>query len=55
MDKKKVYCQNCGHNCHCGGYCFQDYGEKQETLCCTHCRHIEKNEKGKNNGKNENI
>ena len=42
MDKKKVYCQNCGHNCHCGGYCFQDYGEKQETLCCTYCRHKEK-------------
>jgi len=38
----KEYCQNCGHNCHCNGYCFQNYGEKQETLCCTHCRHNEK-------------
>ena len=38
-------CQNCGHNCHCGGYCFQDYGKEQETLCCTNCQHIEKEEK----------
>lgn len=38
-------CQNCGHNCHCKGYCLQDYGEKQETLCCTHCRHEEKDKK----------
>ena len=41
MSKKNKKCQNCGHNCHCGGYCFKDYGEKQETLCCTHCRHEE--------------
>ena len=39
------YCQNCGHKCHCDGYCFQNYGEKQETLCCTHCRHKENEEK----------
>ena len=44
-EKEKKYCQNCGHNCHCGGYCFQDYDEKKETLCCTHCRHEEKQEK----------
>ena len=45
MNKNKKHCQNCGHTCHCGGYCFQDYSEKQETLCCTHCRHEEKEEK----------
>jgi len=41
--KKK--CQNCGHNCHCKGYCLQDYGEEEQTVCCTYCRHEEKDEK----------
>jgi hypothetical protein len=41
-------CQNCGHNCHCGGYCFKDYGEEKETLCCTNCRHEEKTKKPEN-------
>jgi hypothetical protein len=38
----KEKCQNCGHDCHCKGYCLQDYGEKNETVCCTQCRHEEK-------------
>ena len=33
------YCQNCGHNCHCGGDCMKDYDGKGEILCCGHCRH----------------
>ena len=41
----KEYCQNCGHICHCKGYCLQDYGEKNETVCCTQCRHKENEEK----------
>lgn len=41
----KEKCQNCGHNCHCKGYCLQNYGEEAETVCCTHCRHKEKEEK----------
>ena len=41
--KKK--CQNCGHNCHCKGYCLQDYDEEEQTVCCTQCRHEEKEEK----------
>lgn len=40
----KEKCQNCGHDCHCKGYCLQNYGEKNETLCCTQCRHKEKEE-----------
>ena len=32
------YCQNCGHEAHCGENCYQNYGEIEKTLCCTHCR-----------------
>ena len=41
----KIFCQNCGHNCHCEGFCLQDYGQKEATVCCTHCRHKEIEEK----------
>jgi len=38
-------CQNCGHNCHCGGKCKQEIvnenGEKYKIECCGHCRHKE--------------
>jgi len=40
------YCQNCGHNCHCGGKCMQEQinedGKKYKIECCGHCRHEEK-------------
>ena len=32
------YCQNCGHEAHCGENCLQDYGESEKTVCCTTCR-----------------
>ena len=36
-------CQNCGHDCHCGGKCKQEvtneFGEKYKIECCGHCRH----------------
>ena len=32
------YCQNCGHEAHCGENCYKNYGESEKTLCCTHCR-----------------
>ena len=41
----KEYCQNCGHICHCKGYCLQVFGEKNETVCCTQSRHKENEEK----------
>ena len=41
----KEKCQNCGHDCHWKGYCLQDYGEKNETVCCTQWRHKENEEK----------
>tara|TARA_Y100001972_G_scaffold61319_1_gene75105 strand:- start:152 stop:313 length:162 start_codon:yes stop_codon:yes gene_type:complete len=41
----KIFCQNCGHKCHCEGFCLQNYGEKEATVCCTHCRHEEIEEK----------
>tara|TARA_R110000765_G_scaffold174569_1_gene279178 strand:- start:61 stop:219 length:159 start_codon:yes stop_codon:yes gene_type:complete len=44
-----IYCQNCGHNCHCDKYCWQKYDEAGETLCCRNCRHEEKEEKITNN------
>ena len=40
MTKKIQKCQNCGHDCHCGGHCIKDYDGKGEILCCSHCRHI---------------
>ena len=32
MEEKETFCENCGHNCHCGGKCKQEivdeFGEK---------------------------
>ena len=33
------YCQNCGHICHCGKNCEQNYDGKDHIICCSHCRH----------------
>jgi hypothetical protein len=38
MVNSQIYCQNCGHESHCGEKCLQNYGEKEKTVCCTHCR-----------------
>ena len=36
------YCNNCGHQCHCGSACKQEvvseFGEKYEIECCKQCR-----------------
>ena len=37
MNNNIEYCLNCGHESHCGENCYQDYGESQKTVCCTHC------------------
>ena len=46
MEEKKTNCQNCGHDCHCGGKCkreeVNELGEKYEIECCGNCRHEEK-------------
>jgi len=38
-----AYCQNCGHDCHCGGKCMQEqineFNEKYKIECCGNCRH----------------
>ncbi len=38
-----VNCQNCGHDCHCNGNCYQMHkdgdGKDIEILCCSNCRH----------------
>ena len=38
MNNNTEYCLTCGHESHCGENCYQDYGESEKTLCCTHCR-----------------
>ena len=38
MVNSQIYCQNCGHESHCGENCYQDYGEPEKTLCCINCR-----------------
>jgi hypothetical protein len=40
MEKNKTNCDKCGHDCHCGGYCFE--GKDKEGVCCTRCQHEEK-------------
>ena len=49
MEEKKTNCQNCGHDCHCGGKCRQEvtneFGEKYKIECCGNCRHEEKTKK----------
>ena len=46
MNKKTVYCDNCGHVCHCGNKCEQEiineFNEKYKIECCGHCRHEKK-------------
>ena len=39
MTKIIQKCQNCGHDCHCGGHCMKNYDGNSEILCCSHCRH----------------
>ena len=43
MDEIKKYCDNCGHECHCGEKCKQEYtdgdGERYEMQICGNCRH----------------
>ena len=31
-------CKNCGHESHCDGKLYKDFGEKKEVLVCYHCR-----------------
>ena len=31
-------CKNCGHESHCDGKLYKDFGEKKEVLVCHHCR-----------------
>jgi len=43
MEKDKIYCNDCGHECHCGEKCKQEYtdgdGERYEMQICGNCRH----------------
>ena len=36
------YCNNCGHQCHCGSPCMKEHkdgdGKKIEIECCKQCR-----------------
>ena len=49
MTEIKNYCDNCGHECHCGEKCSQEYtdgdGERYEMQICGNCRHEKKNTK----------
>lgn len=49
MEKKQIFCENCGHNCHCGTKCTQkiinEFNEQYKIECCAHCRHRETEEK----------
>ena len=46
MEKNKDYCDACGHECHCGEKCKQEYtdgdGERYEMQICGNCRHERK-------------
>ena len=48
MQKDKIYCDNCGHECHCGEKCSQEYtdgdGERYEMQICGSCKHKGKKE-----------
>ena len=44
----KKYCQNCGHDCHCGKDCIKEYDKGTKILCCGQCRH-EDNKKNTTN------
>ena len=41
----KKYCQNCGHDCHCGGDCMKNYDGESEIKCCGNCRHDKEEKK----------
>ena len=51
MAEIKNYCNNCGHECHCGEKCSQEYtdgdGERYEMQICGNCRHEKKTQNGK--------
>jgi hypothetical protein len=51
MEKNKDYCDACGHECHCGEKCKQEYtdgdGERYEMQICGSCRHEKKAQNGK--------
>ena len=51
MPKDKIYCNDCGHECHCGEKCSQEYtdgdGERYEMQICGTCRHKKKTQNGK--------
>ena len=40
--KKMEYCNNCGHECHCGSPCMKEHtdgdGKKIQIECCKQCR-----------------
>jgi hypothetical protein len=42
MAKSLKNCKNCGHNCHCGGKCKQNYtggdSKKIKIVCCHNCQ-----------------
>jgi hypothetical protein len=46
MAEIKNYCDNCGHECHCGEKCKQEYtdgdGERYEMQICGSCQHESK-------------
>jgi len=46
----KNYCQNCGHDCHCGEDCIKEYDKGTEIVCCGQCRHEENNINRKSDG-----
>ena len=39
------YCQNCGHDCHCGGDCMKNYDGESKIKCCGNCRHDKEEKK----------
>jgi hypothetical protein len=41
----KNYCQNCGHDCHCGEDCIKEYDKGTQIICCGTCRHEKQEEK----------
>ena len=45
----KNYCQNCGHDCHCGEDCIKEYDKGTQIICCGTCRHEKQEEKITNN------
>ena len=54
MVNSQKFCQNCGHNCHCGEKKYVNYGEKKKTEVCTNCRHNESDDSWKDQVKYDN-